>query len=99
MGWVEELYNILWAYRITPNSTTSETPFRLTYGTEAVILVEIMEPSRRIERPLNKEMNDEALRNELDLVEEIRLGAALREGTLKQQVALRHDNKVVKREF
>ena len=49
--------------------------------------------------PLDEEMNDEALRDELDLVEEIRSRAALPEATLKQQVALRHDNKVVKREF
>ena len=33
-----------------------------------------MEPSRRIEMPLDEEMNDEALRDELDLVEEIHLG-------------------------
>ena len=70
-GWVKELHSILWAYRTTPHSTTGETPFRLTYGTEAVIPVEIMEPSRRTEMPLDEEMNDEALRDELYLVEEI----------------------------
>ena len=58
-----------------------------------------MEPSRRTEEPLDEEMNDEALRDELDLVEEIRSGAALREATLKQRVALRHNDKVIKREF
>ena len=58
-----------------------------------------MEPSRRTEDPLDEEMNDEALRDELDLVEEIRSGAALREATLKQRVALRHNDKVIKREF
>ena len=49
--------------------------------------------------PIDKEMNKEALRDELDLVKEIRSGVALREATLKQQVALRHDNKVIKRDF
>ena len=44
-----------------------------------------MEPSRRTEIPLDEEMNDEALRDELDLVEEIRSGAALCKATLKQQ--------------
>ncbi|KAI5414254.1 hypothetical protein KIW84_058402 [Lathyrus oleraceus] len=44
-------------------------------------------------------MNDETLRAELDLVEEIRSEAALRETTLKQKIALRHDAKVIKREF
>ena len=89
----------MWVYRTTPHSTTGETPFRLTYETEVIIPVEIREPSRRTENPLDEEMNDEALRDELDLVEEIRSRAALREATLKQRVALRHNDKVIKREF
>ncbi|CAJ2663960.1 unnamed protein product [Trifolium pratense] len=97
--WVEELDNVLCAYRTTPHSTTGETPFRMVYGTEAVIPVEIGEPSRRTEQPLDEEQNDEALREELDLVEEIRTGASLKEATLKQKIAARHDTKVIKREF
>ncbi|KAI5437554.1 hypothetical protein KIW84_023605 [Lathyrus oleraceus] len=64
-----------------------------------VIPVEIRTPTRRTEEPLDEEMNDETLRAELDLVEEIRSEAALRETTLKQKIALRHDAKVIKREF
>lgn len=97
--WVEELHSVLWGYRTTPHSTTGETPFRLTYGTEAVIPVEIREPTGRTEYPLDEELNDEALRAELDLVEEIRSGAALREAKLKQQVSLRYDAKIIRREF
>ncbi|PNX63019.1 gag-pol polyprotein, partial [Trifolium pratense] len=59
--WVEELESVLWAYRTTPHSTTGDTPFRMVYGTEAVIPVEVGEPSRRTEQPLEEEMNDEAL--------------------------------------
>ncbi|GAU46380.1 hypothetical protein TSUD_280790 [Trifolium subterraneum] len=81
--WVEELPHVLWTYRTTPHSTTGETPFRLAYGTEAVIPVEIGEPSRRTEAPLVEEMNDEAMREELDLVEEIRTAASLKEASLK----------------
>ncbi|GAU41760.1 hypothetical protein TSUD_13610 [Trifolium subterraneum] len=105
--WVEELPHVLWAYRTTPHSTTGETPFRLAYGTEAVIPVEIGEPSRRTEAPLDEEMNDEAMREELDLamreeldlVEEIRTSASLKEASLKQRVAAPHDTKVIKRDF
>jgi len=39
--WPEELPNVLWAYRTTARTPTGETPFRLTYGTKAVILVEV----------------------------------------------------------
>uniref|UniRef100_A0A2N9F0N5 Integrase catalytic domain-containing protein n=1 Tax=Fagus sylvatica TaxID=28930 RepID=A0A2N9F0N5_FAGSY len=35
--WVEELPSILWAYRTTVRVPTGETPFKLTFGTEAVI--------------------------------------------------------------
>ena len=40
-AWLEELPSILWAYRTTTRTPTRETPFNLTYGTEAVILVEV----------------------------------------------------------
>jgi len=39
------------------------------------------------------------MREELDMVEEIRAGSSLREAKLKQQIALRHDTKVIKRSF
>ncbi|GAU50817.1 hypothetical protein TSUD_410870, partial [Trifolium subterraneum] len=61
-NWTEELHNVLWSYRTTPHSTTGETPFRLTYGTEAVIPVEIGEPSSRTEYPPEEDINDELLR-------------------------------------
>ena len=31
--WVEELHNMLWAYRTTTHSSTGESPFRIAYGT------------------------------------------------------------------
>ena len=40
-AWPEELPNVLWAYRTTMRTPTRETPFNLTYGTEAVIPVEV----------------------------------------------------------
>ncbi|GAU41894.1 hypothetical protein TSUD_170050 [Trifolium subterraneum] len=98
-NWTEELHNVLWSYRTTPHSTTGETPFRLTYGTEAVIPVEMGEPSSRIEYPHEEDINDELLREELDLVEELRTGASLREASLKQKIAARHGKRVIKREF
>ena len=40
-AWLEELPNVLWVYRTTTRTWTGETPFRLTYGTKVVILVEV----------------------------------------------------------
>ncbi|XP_072054885.1 uncharacterized protein [Arachis hypogaea] len=45
--WADELGSVLWSYRTTPQTATGENPFRLTYGTEAVIPVEIGDPSPR----------------------------------------------------
>ncbi|MCI82253.1 hypothetical protein A2U01_0103527, partial [Trifolium medium] len=52
-------------------STTGETPFRLTYETEAVIPVETGASSFRTEIPVEGELNNEMLREELDLLEEL----------------------------
>jgi transposase InsO family protein len=37
--WVEELPHVLWAHRTTPKTSNGETPFSLTYETEAMIPV------------------------------------------------------------
>ena len=52
--WPEELSNVLWAYRTTTRTLTGETPFRLTYGTEAVIPVEV--------RVFHEDNNDDQLK-------------------------------------
>lgn len=39
--WPYELPKVLWPYITTPGSSTSETPFSLTYGSKAVIPIEI----------------------------------------------------------
>ena len=46
-AWPEELPNVFWAYWTTARTPTRETPFRLTYGTEAVIPVEVGVTSTR----------------------------------------------------
>ena len=38
--WVEELPHVLWTYQTTPHGSMGETPFSMTYGTEAVIPLE-----------------------------------------------------------
>ncbi|KAL5548903.1 hypothetical protein UlMin_004134 [Ulmus minor] len=43
-AWVNELPRVLWAYHTTCRTSTNETPFSMTYGTEAVVPIEIGEP-------------------------------------------------------
>nr|GEX03746.1 reverse transcriptase domain-containing protein [Tanacetum cinerariifolium] len=46
-NWVEELPHVLWAHRTMIKSSHGDTPFSLTYGTEAVIPIEIGMPTYR----------------------------------------------------
>ena len=59
-AWPEELPNVLWAYKTTARTPTRETPFRLTYGTEAVIPVEVGVASTK-RTTFNKVENDDKL--------------------------------------
>nr|XP_025631518.1 uncharacterized protein LOC112726369 [Arachis hypogaea] len=92
-AWADELASVLWSYRTTEQFSTKETPFRLTYGLDAVIPVEIEELSPRL---LLKGV-EEAV--EKDLIDEAREMAHLTETALKQRMALRYNTKVLKREF
>ena len=56
---------------------TREIPFRLAYGSEAVIPAEIGLTSFRVENH-DKSRNDEAMHLQLDLVDEVRATAKQR---------------------
>ncbi|XP_071933902.1 uncharacterized protein [Coffea arabica] len=74
---MEELPSVLWSYRTTPRSATQETPFSLTYGSEAVVPAEFITPSPRI-GAYAVEVNEEERRVDLDLAEEKRDMAAVK---------------------
>ena len=46
--WPDELPGVLWTYRTTVRTPTGETPFKLTYGSEAVIPEEVHMANHRI---------------------------------------------------
>ena len=76
-AWPEELPNVLWAYRTTARTSIGETPFRLTYGTEVVISVEVGVTSIRRE-VFNKESNDDHLQINLDCLDKVRENASIK---------------------
>uniref|UniRef100_A0A2N9HEQ4 Uncharacterized protein n=1 Tax=Fagus sylvatica TaxID=28930 RepID=A0A2N9HEQ4_FAGSY len=75
--WPEELPSILWAYRTTVRIPTGETPFRMTFGSEAVVPVEIGLTSFRT-LAYDGQKNEEQLRLNLDLIDEVRETAEAR---------------------
>ncbi|XP_016168240.1 uncharacterized protein LOC107610752 [Arachis ipaensis] len=92
-AWADELASVLWSYRTSQQSSTGETPFRLTYGVDAMIPVEIGEPSPRL---LLRGVEEVV---EKDLIDEAREMAHLSEAALKQRMALRYNVRVLIREF
>ena len=91
--WPEELPNILWAYRTTTRTPIGETPFWLTFGTEAVIPVEIWVTSWRTNHH-DKNGNDNQLRLSLDLLDEARDQAEVKTRAYQQRMAHYHDRRV-----
>ena len=83
--WAEELPGVLWAYRPTRRTPTSETPFSLAYGTEAVISVEIGMPTLKT-KAFEQESNDQQLMENLDLLEERKDQANIRMEAYQQRM-------------
>jgi len=76
-AWAEELPMVLWAYLTTARNATGETPFVLAFGIEAVVPVETKLLTFRIEE-FEEATNNEAIRLELDLIDEKRANALTR---------------------
>ncbi|GJQ96104.1 hypothetical protein Tco_0007243 [Tanacetum coccineum] len=74
-------------------SSNGDTPFSLTYGTEAVIPAEIGMPTFRTAE-VDVAKNDEALEINLELLEEKREQAAIREAKSKRQMEKYYNTKV-----
>ncbi|XP_074347232.1 uncharacterized protein LOC141686070 [Apium graveolens] len=92
--WVDELPNVLWSYRTTPQSATGETPSRLAYGVDAVLPVEVSLISPRIE-VFDLILSLEGLRLHNDLLEETRKESRIRM-IAQQEKTARYFNKKVK---
>ncbi|GJV51802.1 reverse transcriptase domain-containing protein [Tanacetum coccineum] len=97
-NWMEEISHVLWAYRTMVKSSNGDTPFSLTYGTEAVIPAEIGMPTFRTAE-LDMAKNDEALQINLELLEEKREQAAITEAKSKRQMEKYYNAKVQNTSF
>nr|GEY68887.1 reverse transcriptase domain-containing protein [Tanacetum cinerariifolium] len=90
---IEELPHVLWAHRTMIKSSNGDTPFSLTYGTEAVIPAEIGMPTLRTAK-VDLVGNNEALEINLDLLEERRDEAAIREAKRKAKMKKCYNSKI-----
>jgi hypothetical protein len=67
------------------------------YGIEAVLPIELTELTWHTDANTDFPANTTNLHEELEFVDEVRIGATLREAALKQKIAARHNKKVIKR--
>ena len=96
--WPDELPNVLWAYRTTARTPTGETPFKLTYGTEAVIPVEVG-VARTRRTTFNKKENDDKLRVNLDCLDEVRDKASSKMTKYQRKMAEYYNKRVKLRQL
>ncbi|GKF09137.1 hypothetical protein Tco_0043361 [Tanacetum coccineum] len=90
---MKELPHVLWAHRTLIKSSNGDTSFSLTYGMEAVISAEIGMPTLRTTKVILEE-NKEALEINLDLLEERREKATIREAKSKAKMERYYNSKV-----
>ena len=92
--WPEELPQVLWGYRTTARTSTGHTPFSLAYGCEAMLPIEVEIPTIRTQI-YDQDSNHTQLEETLDLIEEKKEEAQLRNADYQQRT-IRYFNKRVR---
>ena len=85
-------------YRTTVRTPIGETPFKLAYEKEAVILAEVHMASHRVKKYRDEE-NEEQLYLNLDLIDEVRMDVEHRTTRYKNLMARQYDAMVKSRCF
>jgi transposase InsO family protein len=96
--WVDQLPSVLWGIRTTPSRATGETPFFLVYGAEACLPPEIIMGSLRVQA-FDEDLQEWQLRQDVDLVDERRWRAAVRNARYNQALQRYHQRFVHSREL
>ncbi|KAL0373211.1 UNVERIFIED_CONTAM: hypothetical protein Scaly_1002700 [Sesamum calycinum] len=91
-NWVEELTSILWSYRTIPRGSTGESPFTLVWD-RSDYPAEMGMPSHRIIH-FSEDDNTQLLKENLDLVEELRETIFVRTQRYKNTIISAHNKRV-----
>ena len=92
------MLNVLWVYMTIMRTPTGEMPFRLTYGTEAVIPVEVGVASTK-RTTFSEEGNDDKLRVNLDCLDKVRDKASSRMAEYQRKMAKYYNKRVKLRQL
>ena len=96
--WLDKLPSVLWACRATVRTPTGETPFKLAYGSDAVITAEVGLTSYRVAH-YKEEENEKQLRLSFDLINKVRMDVEQVVARYKNLMTKYHDALVKPRHF
>lgn len=96
--WPEELNDVLSAHMTAYKTAMGESPYNLVYGVDDVILAEVGLISHRVAN-FDTEQNDQRMRMQLDLIEELREKSHLRNLEYKRRSATFYNKRVNSRSF
>ena len=88
--WPDELPGVLQAYKTTVRTPIEEIPFKLAYESEAVIPTEVHMANHRVTMYQDKD-NEEQLRLNLNLIDEVRTDADERTTRYKNLMVRQYD--------
>ena len=92
-AWPNELPGPLWAYRMTVRTPTSEMPFKMAFGTEVVVPVEVGVSSlKRV--CYDEQSNDEDLKLALDCLPEFKDDTAQRMALYQERMTRYYNQRV-----
>ncbi|KAK2350898.1 protein NYNRIN [Trifolium repens] len=100
-NWHKTLDQVLWACRNSPKESTNTTPFRLTYGHDVVLPVEIHLQSARVQRQMEIPLDHywHMMSDELVDLDEERLNALEVLTKQKERVSKAYNKKVKSKSF
>ncbi|KAK2395721.1 hypothetical protein QL285_057430 [Trifolium repens] len=100
-NWHKTLNQVLWACRNSPKESTNTTPFRLTYGHDAVLPVKIHLQTARVQRQMEIPLDHyyQMMSDELVDLDEERLSALEVLTKQKERVAKAYNKKVKSKSF
>ncbi|XP_072061951.1 uncharacterized protein [Arachis hypogaea] len=91
--WAELVPEILWGYNTTPQNSTNKTPFKLVFGSNAMIPVEISQGSIRTNH-FKDGVNSQTRKTELDTLEKVRDEARIRSEAMQKIIRNKYNKRV-----
>jgi hypothetical protein len=96
--WIKELPNALWGLRTQPSKPTGQFPYFLVYGSEAILLADLIWNSPAVEH-YDQGVSEDSRRVDIDGLEEARCAALVQSARYLEGIRGYHDRNVKERSF